>query len=228
MDMKKCIVLVGLLLQVMMVAAQVQLDYRSGYVVLANKDTLYGEIGQLPTNSKIAKVHFREKGARVDKLYSAFDLLSYNFWPDVTYESMELPTYRQKDTIYTWHFALRRLSGAIKLLKLNSTSGEDRFFVQNQKYGLSELKNPIETINNQVFRDNRYMSVLAKYTNDVPDFQSRIAAYGYDEENLVALISEYNVHFGENKGYKPYFDWNPSLYVSAGSIVNLLVSGLNL
>jgi hypothetical protein len=221
------LVLICLQVIVFVLDAQVQMDYISGSVVLASKDTLYGEIRQFPLNDRVRKVYFREKGTRDEKVYSAYDLLSFHFLPDVTYESFELPNYRQMDTTYTWYFALKRVAGAINLFKLNITSGEVRFFVQNAKYGLSELKYPIETINNQVFRDNRYMAVLGKYTSDVPSFQSRIASYAYDEKNLVALISEYNVRFGENKVPQAHFDWDPTWYISAGIINALIIKNIN-
>jgi len=185
--------LVLVVFQVLVVDAQVQMDYYIGSIVLANKDTLYGEVGLVPMNSRITKVKFREKGASVGRVYTALDLLSFNYWPNVTFESIERPSIGLLGTTYTWFFAHRRVTGAINLLKLNITSGEERFYIQNTKYGLTELKDPIEMIHNQVFRDNQYWRVIAKYTNDVPEFQSRIAVCGFDEESLVALISEYNL-----------------------------------
>ncbi len=197
--MRKLLVLVLVVFQVLELAAQVQLFYRSGSVVLANKDTLYGEIMPVPMNSRVTKIMFREKGVGFGKVYNALDLLSFNYWPDVTYESIERPINGLLGTTYTWFFAHRRVTGSINLLKLNITSGEERFYIQNTKYGLTELKDPIEMIHNQVFRDNQYWRVIAKYTNDVPEFQSRIAVCGFDEESLVALISEYNALVGDKK-----------------------------
>lgn len=197
--MRKLLVLVLVVFQVLELAAQVQWDYRSGFVVLANKDTLYGEIRVFPMNTRVTKIKFIEKGADVRREYTALDLLSFNYWQDLTYESIERPISGLFGTTYTWFFALRRVTGAINLLKLNITSGEERFYIQNTKYGLTELKDPIEMIHNQVFRDNQYWRAIAKYTNDVPAFQSRIAACGFDEESLVDLISEYNAHYGDKK-----------------------------
>jgi len=217
---KSSVLILGMLLFFQLVSAQVQLEYGSGYVVLAKNDTLYGQIRKAPYNTYLTKIYFKEKNSTTDKIYTPYELNCFHYDPDVTMESVEVRSVNEKDTTYKWRFALRRLSGPVELLLLYSRNGEARYFVQNKAFGLSELTNPIETIHDQIFRNNKYLTILAKYTNEVPGFQDRIRNSTFDEESLVALISDYNRNFGRVPETKPLLTSSRNVLVNAGQFVS--------
>lgn len=216
MEMKKNIVLIGLLLQFLMVVAQVQIDNKPGFIVLANNDTVYGELKQLPYPSLISKVVFKAKDALVDTTYTTEAIKSFHFEPNVTFEAIEIRSIRQKDTTDRKYFALRKLSGTVDFFILYMPDSEERYFVRSTDYGLTELKQPIETVYNKVYSNKRYLSVLTKYLGGVPEFQSKVLNCSYYEGSFVKLISAYNDYFSGTSTKEPKKEFKYDLYFTGG------------
>jgi hypothetical protein len=194
--MKKGVLLVGMVLLLQWVTGQVQIDYQAGYVVLLNNDTVYGELKKLPYPSLISSVQFKEKGTSHDTTYTADAIKSFHFDPNTTFEAIQIKSINKKDTSDRSYFALRKLTGVVNFFILYLPNSDERYFVSNTDYGLCELKQPLETISDQVFSNKRYLSTLTKYLQDVPALQSKIQNCSFYEGSMLNLISEYNGHFG--------------------------------
>jgi len=194
--MKRILLLAGFLLLVLTITSQVKIDYKPGYVVLINNDTVYGTLKTVPFPSLYTKVQFKGNKDVVDKTYSTDKVKSFHFEPGTTFEALVIRSMNQKDSTELTCFALRKLTGTVDLFIVYQPNGEERFFVRNSDYGLSELKQPIETIQNQVFANKQYLSVLTKYLGNVPEFKVKVMQCSYYEGSFEKLISQYNAHFG--------------------------------
>lgn len=214
--MKKGLFILGFLWMLQLLVAQERMDFQEGYVVLANNDTVYGALKKHPYPNLNSTVSFKERNSAIEKAYTTEEIKSFHFEPDLTFEAIRIRLIYRKDTTERMYFALRKLTGRVDLFVLYLPIEKERYFVRNTEFGLAELKQPIETIQDKVYSNRRYLTTLAKYLKDVPDLQSKIQTCNYYENAFVRLISEYNGNFGSAIRVEPKSTLNCDLFVISG------------
>lgn len=170
------------------VSANAQTDFRPGYIVRANGDTLIGYIDY--RGDALMSVVCRFKPDYTDKaiLYSPDDINEFKFNEGKYYVSREVKGQKV--------FLEFLIKGKVDIYFHMDQRG-DHFFIEKTGLGLSELpyeegiiykeNTPIE------YKSTIHIGLLNIYMQDAPDFQSRIAKMNKPKKRwLIELAEDYH------------------------------------
>ena len=165
-----------------------QTDFRAGYIVKENNDTLIGEIdyrGDLKMG-ETCKFRVNDKGKEIK--YSPNDIVEYRFNESKYFVSKEL---NGKKTFLEF-----LIKGQINIYYLRNDSG-DHYFLEKDGANIIEIpyeegiryKDDIPYF----YKTTKHIGILNYYMQDAPGFQSRIAKIGKPEhESLIKLAEDYH------------------------------------
>jgi hypothetical protein len=165
-----------------------QTDFRSGYVISLNGDTLYGEIDYRGDElmSRICK--FRADKNRNIKQFSPDDIKAYRFTDSKFYVSKEYKGEKE--------FLEFLINGVVDIYYLRDITG-DHYFIDKEDSQLTEIpySEGIKYINNQpyFYASKSFQGILWYYMKDAPDFKKRIEIIEKpDHQSLIKLAEDYN------------------------------------
>ena len=184
--MKIKLLLLGLLFTAEL--ANAQTDFRSGYVINLNKDTLIGEIdyrGDI-LMGEVCRFRVNETGKEVK--YSPSDIIAYRFNEGKYFVSKEL---NGKNIFLEF-----LIKGQINIYYHRDVTG-DHYFLEKEGTKIIEL--PYEEgvkYENDVpyfYSSTQHIGILNYYMQDAPEFQSRIYKMGKPEHyTLIKLAEDYH------------------------------------
>lgn len=180
-----------------------QSDYRKGYIIKNDGDSLSGFIRYYPDKKSAAQCNFKQTTKSEVKTFSPKDLTSYGFINDKQYESINL---KGEDIIKSKQvFAKLLVKGPLGLYKY-----EKVFLLKISGYeGYVTLPMPVnKTVDTEegkmIQNDRRYIDILNTYLDGSQLSANRA---GYNEDDLTNLVNAYNV----SKGYAKYHNPAPVL-----------------
>jgi hypothetical protein len=181
----KGLIFFGLLLLTEILNAQV--DFRPGYVIKANRDTLIGDIdyrGDL-LMSKICR--FKSKTIKEIE-YTPENILAFRF--------NESKYFVSKEVNGTKVFLEFLIKGKVSIYYLRDDKG-DHYFLEKEGVGITEIPYEEGTkFNNNksyYYQSTKHLGILNYYMQDAPAFQSRIARVGKPEHyGLIKLAEAYH------------------------------------
>lgn len=183
----KRLLFLGLLFTAELINAQT--DFRAGYVVNENNDTLLGEIdyrGDL-LMGEICRFRVNDKGKEIE--YSPNDIVAYRFNESKYFVSKEFNGKKK--------FLEFLIKGQINIYYLRDDSG-DHYFLEKEGTKIIEIpyEEEIRYKDNDVryfYKSTKHIGLLNYYMQDAPDFQSRIANMGKPERgSLIKLAEDYH------------------------------------
>lgn len=165
-----------------------QTEFRPGYIVLKDKDTLFGEI-DYRSDKIMARVCKFKKDKTVLK-YSPFDIESYRFTDGKYFVSKKV---NGKSV-----FLQFLIEGRLNVYYYQDDKSNDSFyFLENEKGDFKEIpyKEEVVLINGKYYdqKSLRYKGFLTVFTAEAPELQSEINAIekpGHD--NLIKLAKDYH------------------------------------
>jgi len=180
---------------------QAQTDFRPGYVIKSDGDTLFGEIDYRGDLTMGLICRFKSNIDKSEKSYNPSEILGYRFKDSKYFISRELSIKSEKKNVFL-EFLIK---GKICVYYLRDEYG-DHYFIDKLGIGMSELPHEEEIVysNNETYnhkqnnaayyhKPTKYIGVLKYYMQDAPDFQSRISSLGLPEhENLIRLAKDYH------------------------------------
>jgi hypothetical protein len=182
----KRLLFLGLLFTTQFINAQT--DFRSGYVIIENNDTLFGEIDYRGDLLMSEVCRFRINDKANETKYSPDDIVAYRF--------KESKYFISKDLKGKKIFLEFLIKGKVNIYYLRDSQG-DHYYLEKENMRLTEI--PYEE--RIVYKDNtpyfykstRYIGLLKCFMDDAPMFQSRIDNMGKPEhENLIKLAEDYH------------------------------------
>ena len=166
-----------------------QTDFRPGYVIKLNKDTVRGEIyyrgDELMSEVCSFKINNKEKEIK----YSPNDLVEYRFNKDKYFISKQVNGKRV--------FLEFLIKGRINIYYFRDDKGDDHYFIEKQGREMTELpyEEGIRYRNDTpyFYTSTKHIGILNFYLKDVPEFQPRIAQMvKFDHKILVKLAEDYH------------------------------------
>lgn len=183
-----------------------QSDFRKGFIVKANNDTVQGWIdySSAKLNSEICSFQKDSKTKVVS--YTPDELNSYAFDEGKNYSS-KVVTF--KDSVETF-FLENLVSGKINLYYLNL----ERYFVEKDSV-FCELKNTTEIIvigGKKYITPPAYIGILRYLMSDVDSYVERIDVTEFNHNSFMQLVIDYHKKICSNK--------NCIVYIKKGSKVD--------
>lgn len=168
--------------------ANAQADFRPGYIIKMNGDTLSGEIDYAGDLSMGKSCRFRLNDEDEKVKYSPGDIMGYRFKDGRYFVSRTL----NEGNVFL-EFLIK---GRINIYYLRDDTG-DHYFLEKEDDKLIELPYEEEIRNKDgmsyLYRSNRHIGILNFYMQDAPALQSRIASMKRPEhDNLIKLAEVYH------------------------------------
>lgn len=198
-----------------------QTDFRPGFIIRQNGDTLIGDIDYRGDIMMGQVCTFKSTdNKRVQ--YSPADISGFRFIDSKYYVSKRVGN----ENVFLEFL----INGQVKVFYLRDNNG-DHYYVDKEGIGLSELpyeemiKHSDDRINpNYLYKSNYHIGVLNIYMKDAPEIQSRISSIGKpDRKNLIKLALNYHNIVCKNDVCVIYEKKLPSLKLEieiVGGIVN--------
>lgn len=188
--MKKTIILI--LFTLISYLSISQTDFKNGYILLSEKDTVYGQINNKNYYINSLYCDFRKNSEDSIKRYYPRDLYGYKFSDGKYYISKTIQK-DSKDTMFFFEFLVKS--------KLNiyfrQNQFENNYYISDDGITLNKLKyinDDIYIENRKMRRENKqFIGLLDYYTKDCPEVKKDIAHIAKpNHKNLIKLTEKYN------------------------------------
>lgn len=167
---------------------QAQINFRPGYIINNDGDTVYGEIDLRPELLMAQSCHFRNQDLTITKDFFPNDLLGYRFIDGKYFISREISGKR-----VFLEFLIR---GKISVFYLRDTLG-DHYYLEKEGYEFAEL--PYEDriiykdISPSTYKSWTHIAMLNLYMQDAPSMKDKIKGTGKPtHQNLTRLARSYH------------------------------------
>jgi len=187
-----------------------QSDYRKGYVISKENDTMFGQIDYRGSSYLTHKCKFKKDLDNTKTVFVPADIYGFRFVDGKYYKSLVIDNERL--------FVEVLVEGNMNLYCITNTFGS-RFFVEKEDLGLKEVeyKSGTKYINGAEYSVNSksYIGLLKVYTKDAPIVNAKVASIGEpDFTSLVTLVRDYNLEVSTKEACTVYQDLRPKLAVN--------------
>ncbi len=181
-------------------------NFKPGYIIKANNDTIRGLIDYGAAVHNAAHCSFRKDSASTVINYLPAELKGYGFTFNRHFVTKEVKLEAAADSAY--FFLEYLVKGPVDLYFLDDR-GLTHFFIE-QKNVLYELTNdPVKIVENGVTytkTSNKYKGILKYALQNVPGIQPDIERTAFNRKSLVALLEKYYRSLEKNSGYVTYHE----------------------
>jgi hypothetical protein len=197
--MKNLLVVIMLMFSANTLFAQIQ--FRQGYVITINGDTLFGEIDYQDNDVLARQCRFRESPQSQSQIFSPFDIAGYRFTDGKYFISKNIDN--------TQYFVEYLLNGVINLYTLHDETKATHFYIEKEGIGfkevpyedkvLSEYQGTIFHGNTESFKRDyaysttKHIGILQYFMQDAGKLNNRIAAIKEPtRRNMLKLAESYH------------------------------------
>ena len=197
-----------------------QSDFREGFVINQNQDTIFGQIKYKEANSNYHYCQFKGLDSQDIISYKAGEILGYGFKNDKYFESKKIEAVDQTSETVLLEVLIR---GMVTLYKYDKV-----FYIEKGSYGLLKLSNKTttETAGGAVTEteSRNYIGILSVLLSDCTEISSGITRTSYGEKSFTDLIEKYNKSM--NSPVVIYKDKKPWVHARFGIAGGLINSGI--
>ena len=192
-------------------------DFKAGYVISNQMDTLYGEINNRSYRENSLQCQFRKTPADTVQLLNPNDIFGYRFIDEKYYVSKFVPQY--KSVLFLEYL----VKGSLDVFFIQDNDNVNRFYVAKDTMPLRLLKYELKDIYEEGLHYqqlyNMSNQVLEYYTMDCPEMLPLIRKMKKPEhEQMIRLASEYTRRVCPGGTCEIFEKKMPSkVYVSASS-----------
>jgi hypothetical protein len=178
---------------------QAQTDFKPGYVISIDGDTLYGEIDYRGDILMGEICKFRNSNREIIE-YSPNDISAYRFIESKYYVSKEVKGKK--------YFLKYLIKAKISVFYLRA-DGKDHYFIEKENEKIAEIPYSEETKDmgsKRVINESTiHIGVLKYYTKDAPQLIENIQIIKKpNDKNLIKLVKEYQNIVSKNEKYIVY------------------------
>jgi len=166
-----------------------QTDFRPGYIIKINGDTLFGEIDYRGDILMGTLCRFKSENTAIETIYSPDDIAGYRFNNSKYFVSKE---FNGKKIFFEF-----LIKGKIDIFYHKNDLG-DHYFLEKDSTELVEIPQDETEIREKdglkyLYVSKKHIGLLMYYMQDAPEFQARIADMGnLDHKTLIKLAEDYH------------------------------------
>jgi hypothetical protein len=200
-------------------AAQSQHDYRNGYVITNNNDTLHGliDFNDYRINSRICQ--FKQAPDDSPVFYTPKDIIAYRINDDRYYVSRTVPIGNDQEDMFLEYL----IKGQASIYYYRDHLG-DHYLIDRQGNPLEEVVYKKEEIMidhvNRLQESTRHIGMLKAYLSDCPEIFPRIESLKKpDHDNMIGLARDYHQRICNNDSCIIYAQQKPPLRIAAEPVI---------
>lgn len=198
-----------------------QTDFRPGYVVLSNGDTLQGVLDYRSNKRNAQACLFKDNANQQETTYGPSDLKGFGYLNDKKFESRLIPL-SSLDTILGYAEVV--LQGKASLYQYI-----EEFYISKDagEWYKLEVREVERRRDGQTFvtRENRYRNILAAWMPDCAAVKGKINSVALNRGALVRLLETYNSCVGTTS--ETYAAKKDAFKIEAGVVLGFVRSNVN-
>ena len=204
-----------------------QTDYRDGYIITLDQDTLRGQIDfrSEVRNSRIC--HFREYMDAEPKSFAPGEISAYRFTPGKYYVTKTIDVDGESRTVFAEY-----LVNGIADLYFYRDDNNDLYLIEKEGGEMLALTNEEKEIyvngERRIQQSNRYIRLLKATFSDCMEIQSRIDAAQLSHRSLISVTSSYHEYVCEGEKCIIYEKETSGIQVGLGVTMGYQMSRLRI
>lgn len=219
---KVLLVLLGLMVAL---SAYSQTDFRPGYYITHDFDTIHGEIDYRRDQRNMKECVFRANKEAVSVSIGPDKISSYRFQQGKYYISIWLKINSEKTQV----FAEFLVNGIVNLFYYRDLNG-DHYFLQKEDGEMFELEDEFQTfvVDGQVYtRDTkRHIGILKSAFSDCSEIQSDLDKAILSHKSLITLTSDYHGYVCDDQQCLIYEKELPSVKLGIAPVLGYGISSI--
>ena len=194
--MKTKIIFIFLILGIIQTSAQS--DFRSGYIVKNNNDTLYGLIDYRGNKANARECIFRKNEKSEVVKFQPNEINTYRFTDSKYYVSKFVNTGEKEEEIFLEYL----INGIVSIYYYSDMIG-DHYFIEKEKGKLINLKNESKEViidMTKYIRETKdYVGILRYLLSDSPMMLNKVNTATLNRQALIKLASDYHYSICSDK-----------------------------
>lgn len=192
-----------------------QTDFRKGFVITSNGDTLSGLVDYRESGRAYKSCDFKGAPDQNIVTYEPKDVLGYGFANDKFFASKQVTLKDQPSSLVFVEVIVKGLASLYKY--------EESYFVEKTEGGLHQLTNERKeglTKDMRVLRNtNKHIGTLNMLLFDCSEIRGKIQKASLTEKSLSALVEDYNKCMGHSSTtYKAKKPWTKAIVGISGGL----------
>jgi hypothetical protein len=167
-----------------------QKDFKSGYIITNDSDTLYGLINLKSNYQNSRSCEFKKENDSESKTYSPLDIRGYRIENNKLYIAREISLNNEKQSVFLEYL----LDGIVDLFYLKELTS-DYYFIDKDGV-LYQLSNEDKQVvaNNTIYevKSNQYKGILNVLFKDSPNTLKKINNTNFGYKPLIAITKDYH------------------------------------
>jgi hypothetical protein len=179
-----------------------QENYKPGYIITNNQDTLRGYILNVGTNH-FRKCVFRKELKNKNEIYLPSQIQAYRYNDNGKYFVSKEISDQQKGKMYFVEYLVKGKASLLFMRDIN-----EHFYVETETEKMVELTEPTQNIRDEysvlIMNSKQYIEKLRHLLSDYPEISKDIENAKLYEHNLIKLIRKYNSHITSDTKYENF------------------------
>ncbi|MBL7841686.1 MAG: outer membrane beta-barrel protein [Cyclobacteriaceae bacterium] len=197
-----------------------QEDFRPGYVVNQNKDTLRGFILYSEGNSKFISCYFKKNLEESATVYTPAQLVGYRLDNDAYFTVRSIKTGSNFNELF---FAEILVKGRVTLFRIY-----ERFYLEDDELKVFPLDENIQEVEKgskkYIRNDYKYVGILNWKFSDCPEAKHKVKNTKLKERELTELFELYNSCFAQTStSFKSQKAWSQSYVGLTGGFISTTI-----
>ncbi|WP_209400074.1 hypothetical protein [Pseudozobellia sp. WGM2] len=201
-------------------SAYSQSDFRKGYIVKVNQDTISGFVDYRSNTSNSKKCIFKKSLDTKSKTYTPSNLISFQFENGKNYKSEEVSIKGLSEKLFLEHL----FDGNTNIF-ISSQNGKEHFYITDEKGKFHELKNDEKEVlrngKTYVFDSHEYRTTLTLVFYKSKNILNELSTLAFNRKALIKIAKNYHIEITKNESYKVYGEKASKPHQSFGPIIGL-------
>jgi len=203
-----------------------QSDFRDGYIINTNNDTIYGLIDYKGNTINSKKCIFKKDASSPVEIFTPIDIVSYRFTNSKFYVSKKFKVENEVEQLFLEYL----INGIVDIFYYRDGEGE-HYFVDDGTGNLLELKNDEREIvveNTRYVREsNEHIGLLKTIFKDSPSILKRLDNVELNHKSLIKITYDYHNEVCTDKECVIYEKKLPSSKVDFGMLIGFNVMSIS-
>jgi len=210
----------------MIVELYSQSDFRNGYIIKNNNDTIYGLIDYRGNKANAKKCIYKKNDHSEKQEFTPTDLKAYRFSDSKYYISKSVKLEGVETTIFLEYL----INGIVDILYYRDDLGE-HYLADTHDGKLYELKNEDKefSVNYEIFtkKSKEYIGILKYLFRNSPSIVQKVDAIALDHKSLIKIAHDYHEEVCSNKECIIYEKKLSKIITSFGPLIGVNVISIS-
>jgi hypothetical protein len=219
-DTMKYIVTIGIIIILSILQLKAQSDFRNGYIVKNDNDTIYGLIDYRGNKANAKKCTFIKDVNSEKQVFNPDEIKSFRFINSKHYVSKNINVGNKTEQLFLEYL----INGIVDIYYYRDDNGE-HYLVDNGSGDLLELKNEEKEIiidNTRYLKESKeYIGILKVTFKESPLISKKVENIGLNHKSLINIAHDYHNEVCTDEECIIYEKKLPKVKIAYGIVVGL-------